>query len=169
MFKAVYGGGSWPPFQKKSQKLRCCKKEFLPQFLIWSLPSRITSSHNLWEEVICVGKLHFENCGRFTFLQHVIFLLTDRILLPSTDFGRPKHGQGWSAANFRHTGDCFPMCNHHLTFYDPSQYLSSFPSNGPKSKEFLYFTDFLVHPQTMLWAQFRCHQPFAKLFWTVKP
>ena len=35
---------------------------------------------------------------------------------------------------------------HHLTFYGPSQYLSSFPSNRLKSK-FPFFTDFLVRPQ----------------------
>ena len=34
----------------------------------------------------------------------------DRILLPSTNFGRPKHGQRCPAANFLHTGDCSPMC-----------------------------------------------------------
>ena len=35
----------------------------------------------------------------------------------------------------------------HSTFYWPSQYLSSFPSNGPKSKKFPFLTDFLVRPQ----------------------
>jgi len=36
------------------------------------------------------------------------------------------HGQNWPAANFRQKGVWSPMYSHHFTFYDPSQYLSSF-------------------------------------------
>ena len=59
-------------------------------------------------------------------------MLTDCIWLPSTNFGWPKHSKKWPAANFRLKGVWSPMLSHHLTFYDPSQYLSLFPSNSAK-------------------------------------
>ena len=42
----------------------------------------------------------------------------------------------------------------HSTFYCPSQYLSSFPSNEPKSKKFPFLTDFLVRPQKKVSGSF---------------
>ena len=39
---------------------------FHPKFSKSSLPTQIPSSHDLFEEVICVGKLYFENCERYT-------------------------------------------------------------------------------------------------------
>ena len=44
---------------------------------------------------------------------------------------------------------------HHLTFYGPSQYLFSFPSNGLRSKKFQFLTDFLVRPQKKFQALVR--------------
>ena len=85
---------------------------------------------------------------RAVYFGHLLILLTDRILSPSTDFRRPKHGQNCPAANFRPKGVCSPIYTGLFTFYGPSQYLSSFPSNGPKSKKIpVFFTDFLVRPQ----------------------
>ena len=40
---------------------------------------------------------------------------------------------------FRQKGVWSPMFSHYFTFYDPSQYLSSFPRNGPESKQFSFF------------------------------
>ena len=40
-------------------------------------------------------------------------------------------------------GVCSPMYSHYLTFYGPSHYLFSFPSNGPQRKKIPFFTDFL--------------------------
>ena len=71
---------------------------------------------------------------------HLIILLTDRISSPSTDFRRPKHGQNCPAANFRPKGVCSPIYTGLFTYYGPSQYLSSFPSNGPKSKKIPFFS-----------------------------
>ena len=64
---------------------------------------------------------HLEICGRYAFLLHLIFLITDRIWSPSLDFGRQKHGQKCPAANFSQKGVCSPMYTGHFTFYDPSQ------------------------------------------------
>ena len=65
--------------------MRCCKKS------VSSTIFDIELAH--LNQFFPVGKIFFENCGRYTFLRHLIFLLTDRILSPSTDFGRPKHGK----------------------------------------------------------------------------
>ena len=53
----------------------------------------LAHASRLWEEVICVVKLNFENFGRYIYFGHLIILLTERIWSPSPDFGRPKHGQ----------------------------------------------------------------------------
>ena len=57
-------------------------------------------------------------------------VLTDRIWSPSSDFGRPKHGQNYTAATFRQKGVWSQIQIHHLTFYDPSQSLC-FRVTGP--------------------------------------
>ena len=57
-------------------------------------------------------------------MQHFIFLLTDRILLPSTS--------DCPAANFCPKIVCSPMYTGLFTFYGPSQYLSSFPCLSAK-------------------------------------
>ena len=46
---------------------------YLPKFPKLSSPTLIASSHSLWKEVIQVGKLDFENCGRYIFLTPYIF------------------------------------------------------------------------------------------------
>ena len=66
---------------------------------------------------------------------------------------QPTSGQNWPVANFRQKGVWSPMNSHHLTFYDPSQYLSLFPSNGPKSEKFPFFTIFLLCPQKKFQAR----------------
>ena len=58
-------------------------------------------------------------------------MLTDSIWSHSRHFRRPKQGQNNPAANFRQKGVWSPMHIDHLTFYGPSQYLSSFLSNMP--------------------------------------
>ena len=88
-------------------------------------------------------------------LWHLIILPTDHIWSPSTNFERPRQGQNFLAATFRQKGVWFPMHIDHLTFYGPSQYLSSFLSNRPKSKKNPFFTDFLVRPPKKLWARVR--------------
>ena len=93
------------------------------------------------------------------FFQHLIFLLTVRILLHSPDFGRSKHGQKCPLANFCQKGIWSRLGSHHLTFYYPSQYFFSFPSNGPKSKKLPFLTDFLVRLQKKVSGSctFWCH------------
>ena len=96
------------------------------------------------------------------FFKHII-LLTNCILSPSTVFRRPKHAQNCPAPNFRPIDVCSPMYTGLFTFDGPSQYLSSFPNNRPKSKKNPFLTDFLVHPQKksmgLVYDWFRCHQP----------
>ena len=48
-------------------KIRGVEKVYLLKFLKMSVTTQITSSHSLWEQVICVGKLNFEDFGRYTF------------------------------------------------------------------------------------------------------
>ena len=55
-------------------------------------------------------------------------------------------------SHFCQKGVCSPMYTGHFTFYDPSQYLFSFPSNRPKTKKFTFFTNSLCHPQFFLAA-----------------
>ena len=59
VFKAELQAAKVDP-RLKTHKLPCCKKVFHPKFSKWSLPTQIPSSHDLFEEVICVGKLYFE-------------------------------------------------------------------------------------------------------------
>ena len=47
------------------------KKIPIPQFLKLSLTTQITSSHSLWEEVICVVRLNFKDFGSGIFLNTV--------------------------------------------------------------------------------------------------
>ena len=117
---------------------------YLPNSSKLSLATQITSSHRLWGEVICVLKLNFDNFGRYIYFGHIIILLTERIWSPSTDYKRPKQGQNCPPANVRPCGVCSPMYTGLFIFYGPSQYLSSFPSNWPKSRNF--FTNFSCRP-----------------------
>ena len=105
--------------------------------------------------MICVVRPNFEIFGRYVILQPLIFLLTDCIWSHSPDFGRPKYGQNCPAATFPPKGVCSLMCTGLLTFYGPSEYLSSFPRNGPKSKHFQFVTDFLVRPPKKYQARVR--------------
>ena len=53
-------------------------------------------SEYVWVE----GVFILETSGTFCFLLHLIFLLTERILSASTDFGRPKQGKEFVAPPF---------------------------------------------------------------------
>ena len=100
-FRPSYGQPKFILFSKKREAyLSRCKKVYLPKSSELSLTTRITSSHSLWEEVICVVRLYFQNCGRYTFLLRLIILLTDRILSHSPNFGRPKQGQTFVVPTF---------------------------------------------------------------------
>ena len=46
-----------------------------------------------------------------------------------------------------------PLCN--AIKDDPAKYLSWFPSTGPKSKKFPFFTDFFVRLQKKYWVRVR--------------
>ena len=48
-------------------------------------------------------------------------------------------------AHLRQKGVC--SHSHHLTFYDSTQYLSLYPSNGQESKKIPFFIDFPIGPQ----------------------
>ena len=136
----VTGSQSWPSFQKKSPTLRCNKKLCLPQF------------STMWRNCLS-GQALFRKLREIQFFVTPHIFTNGSLLSPSTDFGWSKHSQNCSAANFRQQGVWSLMHSHHLTFYDPSQYLSSFPSNCPKSKQILFLTDFLVRLQKKFWAR----------------
>ena len=80
-----------------------------------------------------------QNCGLVAFSNTALFLLATRILPASTNFGQAKHGKKGPAATFRPKGVCSPMYTSLFIFYGPSQYLSSFSSNYPKSKKSNFF------------------------------
>ena len=64
------------------------------------------------------------------------------------DFGRQKHKNTSQPIFVKKV--FVPLCilyTGHCTFYNALKYLSLFPNNGPKSKEFPFFTIFLCHPQ----------------------
>ena len=84
------------------------------------------------------GEAQFRQFWKICF-RHLIVLRTDRILSPSTDFERPKQGPNCAAATFHPKGVCSPMYHGLFTFYCPSQYLFSFPSNlTPGSSEYVW-------------------------------
>ena len=129
--------------KKRSPTLRCPKKMYLPKSSKLSLPTQITSSYRLWEEMICVGKLNSGDFGRYIYFGHLIILLTERILLPSTDFGRPKQGQKIFVPPF------------HMDFLNPEcvriPWLKNFPLKifgyGAIYKIIPFFTNFCVLKQ----------------------
>ena len=43
---------------------------YLPKLSKLSFSTQITSPHSLWEEVICVAKLNFEEFGRYIYFGH---------------------------------------------------------------------------------------------------
>ena len=75
------------------------------------------------------------------------------------DFGRQKHKNTSQPIFVKKV--FVPLCimyilyTSHFTFYNPLKYLSSFPSNGPKSKQILFLTDFLVRLQKKFGARVR--------------
>ena len=119
------------------------------------------ASKTIQRRLITYEKLliHFENGGRPCSFLHLIFLLTDRILSPSTNFERLKQGQTAPQPIFAQRR-LFPYV------YWPFHQLWPIPispSNCPKSKKIPFFTDFLVRPQKksfrLVYAQFCCHRP----------
>ena len=158
--RKLAAGQFWPCFgrpmsvegdsiQSISKNMKCSKKLYLPKFSNWAyklkslLPIDYLKKWFKWASSI--SKI----------VEHLIFLLTDCIWSHSPDFGRPKYGQNCPAATFPPKGVCSLMCTGLLTFYGPSEYLSSFPRNGPKSKNFQFVTDFLVRPQKKYQARVR--------------
>ena len=117
-------------------------------------------------DIIWIRKLSFESCGRYVILLHLIVLLTDPILSPSTDFGRPKQGQNCLAANFRPKCVCAPMYTAFSPFLAHYNIPFRFRVNARREKKSV-FTIFLVRPHktfgSLLGAQFWCHRPSTKL------
>ena len=88
-----------PHLKEDKWKLRSHKKANLPQNRACLLKSLLPTVYvKKWFK--CAISF-FENCGRYAFLWHFIFLLTDRIFSPLTDFQRPKHGQKFCLPPFR--------------------------------------------------------------------
>ena len=103
----VTGGRSWPSFRKKN--FFCGVKKTYVGRSDLSLQAQF---QKVWE--IC-------------FLLHLLVLLTDHTLSPSTNFGRPKQSQNCPAANFRPKAFvplCIPafpsfMSHHNTSFQEP--------------------------------------------------
>ena len=91
-----------------------------------------------------------------------LFLLTDRIWSPLANFRRPKHGQNCPATNFCQKAVWSNMHNHHLTFYDPSQYLCCFQITARRVKKFCFSLISLSVRKNkrfgLVYAQFWCHR-----------
>ena len=102
---------SWPSFHKKIAIIAVSKK--LISLIFWN-----------------------RTCPLKSLLP--LFLLTDRIWSPSANFRRPKHGQNCPATNFCQKAVWSNMHNHHLTFYDPSQYLCCFQITAQRVRKFRF-------------------------------
>ena len=117
----------------------------------------------IWNTADSLARLHFENCGRICDSNTALILLDPCILPASSKFGQGKHSEKDLASTFRPKGVCSPMYTGLFTFYDPSQYLSSFSSPRLKSKKIPFFTKFHCHFRKicfgLLRTQFWCHRP----------
>ena len=80
--------------------MSCQKKQIRPQFSKYRFQNESALGHKLWQAADSFWNQYFENCGRACFFGHLIFLLTDRILLHSPNFGRPKQGQKFVVPTF---------------------------------------------------------------------
>ena len=96
----VRGGWNWPSYQI-----------FLPK----SSPNQ-KQIRSQWEQADRLWKRYFENCCGICFRLRLLFLQTDRILLPSPDFGREKHCQKCPSPNFCQRGVSSSICNDYFTF-----------------------------------------------------
>ena len=112
--------GECDKMRSVSKNMRCPKKQARPQFSKYQFQNESAASHRLWANADSFWKQYFENCGRACSFLHIIFLLTDRIWSPSTDFGWPKQGRNCPAATFRPKGVCSLMYTRLFTFYGPS-------------------------------------------------
>ena len=89
MAKLSLGVSGWvyPNFQNKRAYLRCQKKQHIrPQFSKYRFQNEsLEAADSFWNR-------NFENCGCICIFLHLLFLLTDRTLPHSPNFGRPKQG-----------------------------------------------------------------------------
>ena len=86
MFQAELGAAKvYTNFQKKRAYLRCPKKQARSQLSKYRFQNESVLDNKLEQAAELFWNRYFENCGRACFFGHLIFLLTDCILLHSLE------------------------------------------------------------------------------------
>ena len=147
--------------QKKKPKT-VFPKTFRPQFSKFSLVLESAVFWYIWNTADSRTRLDFENCGRKVLRNTALFLLATRVLPASPKFGQENTVK--TALQPLFVNSAF-VALYVASFnpLDPFRYLSSFSSWRPKTKKFLFFTNFHVplvkKTVGLLQNQFWCHRP----------
>ena len=101
-FKLSYGQLKFTPFSKKKQAfLSRWKKSHSHNYQNWALKrkSPLATCQTMAKSDLSL-EAQIQKLWEWDFLQRLIFLLTDRILSHSPNFGRPKQGQTFVVPTF---------------------------------------------------------------------
>ena len=123
--------------------MRCPKQQTRSQFSKYRFQNESALGHELWQAADSFWNWYFENCDRACFFGHLIFLLTDRILLHSHNFERPKQRPKYFFKIFYFFSACW-VRKDFLGVCPEKFSLWNFFGTERFTIKFRFFTDFLV-------------------------